>query len=194
MKVDSLMLYLKKRRRAIIQQDGYKPASVLIPITEHDRIYMILTKRSSNLNNHAGEVSFPGGRVDISDRNRLHTALRELHEEIGIPENEVNVIGILNDVVSITNFHIVPYVGVIPFFCPYNFNKSEIEKILMVPLKFFLEKPKVEIYKKGDIIRPNYIYNYKETTIFGVTAHIIKDFIEILEKSGFLKENIDLIT
>lgn len=185
--------YLNNRPRQIISQNGYKPASVLIPLTENGKIYVLLTKRAKHLTNHPGEISFPGGRMDDSDSNRLHTALREVEEEIGIPRDEVTILGALDDVISVTNFHVIPYVGIIPFFCPYDFNKSEIDEIVLVPLSFFLTEPQKEIYSKGDIKKDNYIYRYGDKKIFGLTATLLKSLIEILDKSGFLTINRELI-
>ncbi|MCX7769897.1 MAG: CoA pyrophosphatase [Proteobacteria bacterium] len=188
-----LQEYLNKRERQTISENGYKPASILIPLTENGRIYILLTKRAKHLTNHPGEISFPGGRFDLSDENRLQTALREVEEEIGIPRYEVNVIGALDDAISITNFHIVPYVGIIPFFCPYHYNKSEIDEIILIPLAFFLNEPKHEIYEKGSIRKENFIYIYEDKKIFGLTAFLLKSFVKILEESGFLKINSKLI-
>lgn len=185
--------YLNNRPRQIISQNGYKPASVLIPLTENGKIYVLLTKRAKHLTNHPGEISFPGGRMDDSDSNRLLTALREVEEEIGIPRDEITILGALDDVISVTNFHVIPYVGIIPFFCPYDFNKSEIDEIVLVPLSFFLTEPQKEIYSKGDIKKDNYIYRYGDKKIFGLTATLLKSFIEILDKSGFLTINRELI-
>ncbi len=188
-----LQEYLSSRKRNIIPEKGFKLASVLIPLTENGRIYILLTKRAKHLSNHPGEISFPGGRVDISDNNRLDTALRELEEEVGIPRQEVTVIGALDDAISITDFHIIPYVGIIPFFCPYNYNRSEIDEIVLTPLAFFLNEPKREVYEKGNIKKDNLIYTYGDKKIFGLTAFLLKKLVEILDESGFLKENRELI-
>lgn len=188
-----LQEYLNKRNRQIISQNGYKPASVLIPLTENGKIYILLTKRAKHLTNHPGEISFPGGRVDDSDKSRLQTALREVEEEIGIPKEEVTILGALDDAISITNFHVIPYVGIIPFFCPYDFNKSEIDEIVLVPLSFFLKEPNLEIYEKGNIKKENFIYHYGDKKIFGLTAFLLKQFVKILDESGFLTVNRELI-
>mgnify|MGYP000100211865 CR=1 FL=1 len=185
--------YLNQRRRKIIPESGYKPASVLIPLTENGKIYILLTKRAKHLTNHPGEISFPGGRVDKSDGNRLETALREVEEEVGIPKDEVIILGALDDAISITNFHVIPYVGIIPFFCPYDYNRSEIDEIVLTPLSFFLNEPKREIYEKGNIKKENLIYTYGDKKIFGLTAFLLKNLVEILNESGFLRENSELI-
>lgn len=188
-----LQEYLNKRERKTIPEIGHKPASILIPLTENGRIYILFTERAKHLTNHPGEISFPGGRHDDSDKTKLETALREVEEEIGIPSEEVNIIGTLDDAISVTNFHVTPFVGIIPFFCPYSFNKSEIDEVILIPLAFFLNEPKMEIYKKGDIVKENYIYEYKNKKIFGLTAFLIKELIKILNHSGFITINRELI-
>jgi len=193
MDINRLKEFLSKRERKTIPQQGYKPASVLIPLTENGKIYILLMKRAKHLTNHPGEISFPGGRLDDNDKNSLETALREVEEEIGIPGYEVNVVGALDDAISITNFHIVPYVGVIPFFYPYSFNKSEIDEIILIPLSFFLNQPKIEIYRKGNIVKENFVYDYEGNIIFGLTACLIKNLVEILLESGFIAVNKKLI-
>lgn len=193
MKIELLIEFLKKRERVLIPESFYKPASVIVPIVLNDKISILLTKRSLKLTHHKGEVSFPGGRCDKEDGTKLNTALRELQEEIGIPKEEVVILGNLDDYVSITNFHISTFLAKIPYFCPYSFNKDEIDDIYIVPIKDFFSPPKVEIYKKGDKNSTNYIYDFSSFKVFGVTAKIIKDLVNILEESGFVKENYDFI-
>ncbi|MCX7991344.1 MAG: CoA pyrophosphatase [Proteobacteria bacterium] len=193
MKTETLINFLKDRKRRVISENPYKPASVVVPLVLNDYISLLLTKRSLKLNHHKGEISFPGGRTDSKDTTKTDTALRELYEEIGIPKEEVIILGPLDDYVSITNFHISAFLARIPYFCPYSFNKEEVEDIYLIPLKVFLNNPKTEIYKKGELTTINYIYEFNSLKIFGVTAKIIKDLINILEKSGFIKENYDLI-
>lgn len=193
MKTDSLIYFLKKRKRRVISENTYKPASVVVPILFNDKISLLLTKRSLKLNYHKGEVSFPGGRCDKVDENKLDTALRELYEEMGIPREEVFILGRLDDYVSITNFHIAPFLAQIPYFCPYSYNREEIDDIYIIPLKEFFLEPEVESYIKDGKIIKNYIYDFKKFKIFGVTAKIIKDLMKILENSGFIKENYNLI-
>lgn len=193
MKIGTLIDFLKKRNKILIPESPFKPASVIVPLVLNDKISMLLTRRSLRLTHHKGEVSFPGGRCDKEDATKLDTALRELYEEIGIPKEEVVILGKLDDYVSITNFHISTFLAKIPYFCPYSFNKDEIDDVYIVPLKDFFIEPKLEIYQKGDKVSTNYIYDFKYFRVFGVTAKIIKDLVNILEKSGFVKENYDFI-
>ncbi len=193
MRLEPLTEYLKLRKRHCIDEEGYKPASVVIPLVLNNRISILLTKRSLKLNHHKGEVSFPGGRADLSDATRLDTALRELYEEIGIPQQEVDIIGLLDDYISISNFHITTFLARIPYFCPYSYNREEIDEVYIIPLRCFLKEPRKEIYKRADLVRENYIFDVDGVRIFGVTAKIIMDLTDILKESGFIEENKDLI-
>ncbi len=193
MRIEVLIGFLNKRERRVIAESHYKPASVIVPLIFNDKISVLLTKRSLNLSHHKGEVSFPGGRCDNEDKTKLDTALRELKEEIGIPKDEVLIFGQLDDYVSITHFHISTFLAKIPYFCPYSFNKDEIDDIYLIPLKDFLIRHKELIHSKDGDVRTNYIYTFESFRVFGVTAQIIKDLIDIFEKSGFIKENYDLI-
>ncbi len=89
-----------------------KPAAVLVPIVEHgDDFTMLLTQRTDHLKHHAGQVSFPGGRVEPHDTSAVDTALRETEEEIGLPRNHVEIVGYLDAYETGTGFHITPVVG-----------------------------------------------------------------------------------
>ena len=94
-------------------------------IEKNNKIYLILTKRSEKLNQHAGEISFPGGSLENQDKNSLMAAFRETYEEIGIPESRINVIGQLDDYITGTGFHIETYVGIIKKNTIFRVNKEE---------------------------------------------------------------------
>ena len=105
-----------------------KRASVLIPLLECEgELFVMLTQRSEKLNSHAGQVSFPGGKQDAQDANSLETALRETHEEIGLLPEKVEIIGTLDQILSLHYYLVTPFVGLIPDdFIPVP-NEEEIE-------------------------------------------------------------------
>ena len=117
-----------------------KRASVLIPLLESEgEIYVMLTRRSHEMRSHPGQVSFPGGKQDSDDEDSLQTALRETHEEIGLPGEKVDVIGTLDQILSLHYHLVTPYVGLIPSdFVPVH-NTDEIESVFKVPLTFFMK-------------------------------------------------------
>ncbi len=188
MNISDYMEFLKNRlilvKPHIIKSGLYKEASVLIPIFEKEEdIYLLFTKRSNNVEHHRGQISFPGGRVDDTDVSVEYTALREANEEIGLKREDVYILGRLNDTITYASGYIVhPFVGVIPY--PYNFkiNKDEVERILFVPLKFFLKDNSLKmrsIYHDSKIYN-SLSYEYNGELIWGATARIIQNFINII--------------
>ena len=136
---------------------------------------MILTERSKHLNNHAGEISFPGGTYDFEDCNLFKTALRETKEELNIDLNINEYIGQLNDVWTLTGYLIRPFVFYIDRPIRYTFNSDEIQSVLDIPITFFRDKKNKSYslitYKKRKW--NSYTYNYKGHTIWGATANIL---------------------
>jgi 8-oxo-dGTP pyrophosphatase MutT (NUDIX family) len=109
-------------------------AGVVIPLFEKDSdFFFLLTKRSDTVRFHRGEVSFPGGMYEEADGNIMNTALRECGEEIGVKRDDMEIIGRLDDVYTLTGFVITPYVGIIPY--PYEFrtNPEEVAYIITLP-------------------------------------------------------------
>ncbi|HAC26726.1 MAG TPA: coenzyme A pyrophosphatase, partial [Marinobacter hydrocarbonoclasticus] len=118
----------------------YPEAGILVPVTDDENNpEMIFTLRSANLKTHRGQVSYPGGKRDPEDSSLAATALRETHEEIGLPPDQVDVIAPLSQVMSRYGILVTPYVGVVPGDHPVVPNPYEIESVFRVPLSFFLE-------------------------------------------------------
>src|SRR5262245_56549999 len=91
-----------------------KPAAVLVPFLEKEgETYLLFTRRTESVRDHKGQISFPGGARDPGDPSLRETALRETEEEIGVPRHAVEVLGELDDYVTVTNYMITPYVGII---------------------------------------------------------------------------------
>ncbi len=161
-------------------------AAVLVPLyNTHTASYLLLTKRTETVEHHKGQISLPGGVVDKSDKDFLGTALRETYEEVGIREQDIEVLGALDDTFTVTGFLITPFVGFIPH--PYDIkpNKDEVDEVLHVPVGFFMD-PKNS--KEEPFVRngSTYIicsYSYKDIWIWGATARIIKHFVELLAES-----------
>ncbi len=134
----------------LINSQIQKRASVLIPLLEVEgELFVMLTQRSEQLRSHAGQVSFPGGKQDLQDANSLETALRETHEEIGLPPEKVEIIGKLDQILSLHYYLVTPFVALIPEdFVPIP-NEDEIEAVFKVPLSFFMnsERHWTEEYK-----------------------------------------------
>ena len=117
------------------------PAAVLVPLIDHrDGISVLLTQRTAHLTAHAGQISFPGGRIEDVDPDALAAALRETEEEIGLARERVSVIGRLDTYVTGTGFEIAPFVGVIDPPVPISIDPFEVAEAFEVPLAFILDR------------------------------------------------------
>jgi len=170
----------------------YTHAAVLVPLFRNDDGYHILfTERTHSVAHHKGQISFPGGTVDVCDRSYQETALREAYEEIGLQPEDVEILGRLHDETTIASQFIVhPYVGIIPY--PYSFeiNRAEVEKIINVPLiNFFSDDPslKCSSIDFDDFTYEGPVFLHQGDAIWGATARIMDHFIcEIQDKIPFL--------
>ncbi len=158
-------------------QDGdtHRPAAVLIPITDRAEPGVILTQRQSWLRSHAGQVAFPGGKIDIDDADAIAAALREADEELAIPPHTVRVIGTADVYFSSSGYRITPVIGVIPPDLDLRPNPDEVEDWFEVPLSFLLNTTNVA--KRSGIWqgreRQYYDIQWQDRRIWGVTAGII---------------------
>ena len=164
--------------------DTYTQASVFLPLFIKDGHYwLLLMRRANTVEYHKGEVSFPGGVVDEKDDNLESTAKRETFEEIGVREEDIEILGQLDDMTTITSRFIVhPFVGAVPFPYEFSINKREVEHLIEVPLQFFLDpsQPRpFSINYTGDTFEtPAFIY--KGTVIWGATERILENFISVI--------------
>jgi 8-oxo-dGTP pyrophosphatase MutT (NUDIX family) len=162
---------------------GPVPAAVLVPLfLKDDEYHVLFTKRTEQLNHHRGEISFPGGVCAREDGSLLQTALRETWEEVGIAPGDVEVLGELDDFYSIHHYLVTPYVGVFPPHYPLKLNTGEIERIIEVPLShlFRPEIFRVEEWGWKGRTHPVCFYTYREDEIWGLTASILKQFLDIV--------------
>jgi 8-oxo-dGTP pyrophosphatase MutT (NUDIX family) len=177
---------LASRRRRVIESENLTSAAVLLPLFTKEKAYhVLLTKRTEKVKTHRGEISFPGGVYDPEDQTLEKTALRESFEEIGLREEDVKILGCLDDVETITHYRIRPFVGVLPY--PYSFalNDEEIDEIIEVPLSTLLrddfEEDRMVRLESGE--RPIYRYYYGKHVVWGATAAILKQFLDLIRRS-----------
>ncbi len=151
-------------------ESNAKLAAVLVPIIKNNEYKLILEKRVEKLGRHSGEVSFPGGIIEEGET-PLETALRETEEEIGIPRENIEVLGYLKPTkVRSTGFIIIPVVGHVKNIIGFKINKAEVERVLILKIN--------EIRKgKRKIIIGNY-YKVGDTVIWGATARILDQFFK----------------
>ena len=153
----------------------HRPAAVLIPITDRPEPGVILTQRPDWLRSHAGQVAFPGGKIDDGDANPIDAALREAWEELALPRDQVKIIGTADTYFSGSGYEIVPVVGLIPPNLTFTPNPDEVSDWFEVPLSFLLDTGNAE--KKqvdwGGQTREYYDMQWGGRRIWGVTAGII---------------------
>lgn len=164
-----------------------KPAGVLIPVmNRNESLSVLLTRRSAELKHHAGQVSFPGGRMEQTDGDIAITALRETHEEVGIPPHAVRVIGYLRPTPTTTGYAVTPTVGLIDGQVPLNIDASEVETAFEVPLDYLLDRrnyTRAEREFQGQRF-PVVEVNYGGERIWGATAFMLSRFIEIIKNNS----------
>jgi len=157
------------------------PSAVLVIIHYHDYIpHVFLTKRSSNLRSHKGEISFPGGTYVKSDGTLLATALRETEEEIGISFGPEQVEGCLRAVRTMTSNHfIVPFLTIQDMLPKYRMATGEVEAVIDVPLIETLKSIEPDIEHYG-LDRDSYKFTYDNNVIWGATARILKQLHDLI--------------
>ena len=178
--------FLNNREPKIIEdrRGAYTHSSVLLPLFIKDGQYWILLiRRADTVKYHGGEISFPGGVVEEGDENLERTAKREAFEEVGILGDDVEILGPLDDVSTVTsNFIIHPFIGIVPF--PYSFkiNRQEVNHLIEIPLQFFLKsphpKPIAIEYKESDLKTP--AFEYDGAIIWGATERILENLIALI--------------
>lgn len=159
---------------------NYPEAGILVPVTDDPgNPEMIFTLRSEHLSTHSGQVAYPGGKRDPGDLSLAATALRETHEEIGLPPDQVEIISPLGQVMSRHGILVTPYVGVVPEEHPLEPNPGEIDSVFRVPLSFFLEDRRERTdalpFQNQTIHVP--CYRWERYQIWGLSAVVLVDFL-----------------
>ena len=167
-------------------------ASVLIPLlVSGDQVGVLFTQRTAHLNDHAGQISFPGGRVEKRDADAIATALREAHEEIGLPPTQVDVIGTLPEYLTATGYNVTPVIGLIEQpFAPV-LDPFEVSEVFEVPFAFLMDPANHErrVFELGDTARTFYAMPYARPGsdvnggryfIWGATAAILRNLYQFL--------------
>ncbi len=174
---------LDPRDAAAIELPATVQAAVLVPLfIDQGVVHAVFTERRHDLPRHAGEISFPGGRREPDDEDLIATALRESHEEIGLPAAEVTIIGALEPAPLIASgFGVYPFVGMVPDGFRWTPSDREVASVIELPL------PDVaggygrrEIERRGSTIRTD-TYVVDGHTIWGATARIVTDLLERAE-------------
>lgn len=176
---------LEQRARLSIRDETRVSAAVLVPVFVRDGEYWLLfTRRTDTLRDHRGQISFPGGRCEESDESPVITALRESDEEIGLCPDTVEILGHLDDSPTMhTRYLITPVVGMIPWPVELRIDPVEVAEIITVPIAALLKKETLlqEDDPANDGTAEGCFYYYDNRIIWGATARILAQFLEIWE-------------
>ena len=163
------------------------PAAVLVPLVEHATgMTVLLTQRSETLKDHAGQISFPGGRIEPEDKDAWHAALREAYEEIGLLPEFVEFAGYLPDHLVISGFRVTPVVGFVNPDYQLRIAKAEVHDAFEVPLDFILDAAnhKSRQRKLGDMVIDVHDIPYGNRNIWGATAGMLLTLRRMLQAHG----------
>lgn len=165
-----------------------KPAAVLAPLLKVDKEWSLLfIRRTENLEEHSGQVAFPGGHIDPSDSSPADTCIRETKEEIGVHPDHIQLVGRLPSLLTVTNFHITPFVGLIPYPYPFEPHPHEVSRIFTIPLLWLADSNNYDYQTRtlpppvGEV-RTIYYRTYNGELLWGATAQIVHDLLSILSK------------
>lgn len=159
------------------------PAAVLVGLVERpDGMGVLFTKRTPHLADHAGQISFPGGRIDAADADAVAAALREAEEEVGLPTAHVEIIGRLDTYVTRTGFEVTPCVGFVKPPELYRPDPFEVAEVFEVPLRFFRDRQsrRLESRMYQGMERFFYAYPWGDYYIWGATAGMLNNLVEVL--------------
>ncbi len=181
---DGIADILRDRTPRRADRPEFRQAAVLLPLYQSGAgPHLILTKRTEEVPTHKGQIGFPGGGFEERDGDLLATALRETQEEIGIDPGVVEIVGTLDDTVTVTSRHVVrPFVGFVPHPYPYRLDPFEIERLIHLPMLPLLSGApfREEIWQRDGQPVTVFFYEYDGDTVWGLTARILKQFVEVV--------------
>jgi peroxisomal coenzyme A diphosphatase NUDT7 len=205
MNIEKWITKLHNRTPSILGSAHFSKYAVLVPLIEkNNEIHVLFEVRALDLRRQPGEICFPGGRIDETDKDEQHTAVRETSEELGVAENSIKHVFPLDYMISPFGIIIYPYVGMIEHPDRMKPNPSEVGEVFTIPLSF-LKETNPDEYKINFKVEPEqnfpfdliaggenyhwqtrtmdeYFYYYEDKVIWGLTARILKHFLEIVHE------------
>lgn len=167
--------------------ESLRGAAVLVPIVMRDsEARVVLTRRTAGLTHHAGQISFPGGRIERDDASPLAAALRESEEEIGLEPRLTEALGYLDPFVTITAFRVTPVVGLVAREARFLADPREVDEIFEVPLDFFLDPAHCEEHSREfqGRVRHYHVYRWDGREIWGATASMLLNLARRWQRAG----------
>ena len=159
-------------------------AAVLVPLLQREEgLSVLLTQRTNHLRDHAGQISFPGGRMDPEDSGPNDTALRESEEEIGLDRNRVEVIGHMPQYLTVSGYSVTPVVGLVQAQAEYVLDEFEVADVFEVPLEFLMDPAnhQVRMWQSEQGSRRFYAMPYENRFIWGATAGMLRNLYHLLK-------------
>jgi 8-oxo-dGTP pyrophosphatase MutT (NUDIX family) len=165
---------------AIADVRPIRPAAVLVPVVDRPDPTVLLTQRTAALPDHAGQIAFPGGKIDAADESPLEAALREAEEEIGLDRRHIHPIGYLDLYMTTLGYRIVPTVARIDPDFALRLNASEVDDAFEVPLAFLMQPDNHQRHTRPwkGLTRTYYAMPFAERYIWGVTAGILRNLYD----------------
>lgn len=163
------------------------PAAVLVPVFERPQgLHVLFTVRADGLRNHAGQISFPGGRRDPTDSGPVDNALRESREEVGLDAAHVDVVGFLDDYPTVTGFKVTPVVGLVSPAARVTADGVEVVDMFEVPLAYLLDRRNYQRHwlEQGGLRLPYYAVIHGERFIWGATAGMLRNLTDRVEAAS----------
>lgn len=184
---DALVQSLNGHRWQRLHTSDARPAGVLMPLWDDGQVVrVVFTKRTETLPHHAGQISFPGGMAEDEDPSLMDTALRETHEEIGVPPQSVKVVARLDQILTITRFVVTPFVGLLAPDVHFDPNPVEVDRLVKVPLAKVLDRNQ---YRPTEINWQGMQFNQPALThngdvIWGATGRMLLNLLDALGDSA----------
>ncbi|MFX3675221.1 MAG: CoA pyrophosphatase [Paenisporosarcina sp.] len=195
---------LSQNQPLFIGEETAMRSAVLIPLVQvNEEWHVLFEVRSLTMRAQPGDISFPGGRIDPTDATPLDAAIRETHEELGIDPSSIHVLGQMSVFIPTSTFVVYPFVATIDHHLTHEVNKLEVEEVFTVPVKWLLDyKPYLhevpvqpmpltdfpyhkiangDLYQWRSRVMEEWFYDYEQYTIWGLTARILKHFIETIK-------------
>jgi 8-oxo-dGTP pyrophosphatase MutT (NUDIX family) len=170
----------------LLDHGQLRDAAVLIGMIERSNGWQVLlTKRTESMSNHAGQVAFPGGRIDQEDASVFAAGLRELEEEVGIAAHDVQIIGALDRFVTISNYTVTPILAIINPTAQASPQEAEVAEIFEAPLSLFADATQRQIETrmwKGRV-RSTFVFDHHDKRIWGATASILVRLMQRIEQA-----------
>lgn len=192
--LDSPPLNLNELDGLLPADQPLRPAAVLVGLVPRaSGWHVLLTRRTEHLPTHAGQISFPGGRLEAVDADAVAGALRETEEELGIQPALVQPMGLLDVYATISAFAVTPVVGLVDPAVQLQPDAREVDEAFEVPVRFLLDRRNLlreERHFRGRM-RGYYVYRYGQHTIWGATAGMLVNLMERLERHGLAAADFD---